>query len=61
MRFAHLTVSHAFAALRLLPLADRKKDIEILALRHQLTVLQRRPCDERPRFQPEDRALPCGG
>ena len=39
LRFAYLTVSHAFAALRLLPLSDHEKDTEILALRHQLGVL----------------------
>jgi hypothetical protein len=39
-RLAYLTVTNAFAALRLLPLGDRDKDIEILALRHQTTVLR---------------------
>ena len=57
VRFAYLAVSQAFAALRLLPLSDREKDVEILALRHQLTVLQRQLGDERPRFRPEDRAF----
>jgi transposase InsO family protein len=57
VRFAYLAVSHAFAALRLLPMSDREKDAEILALRHQLAVLQRQLGDERPRFQPEDRAF----
>ena len=56
VRFAYLAVSQAFAARRLLPLSDREKDVEILALRHQLTVLQRQLGDERPRFRPEDRA-----
>ncbi|MGW6357643.1 hypothetical protein ACWFR5_21305 [Streptomyces sp. NPDC055092] len=42
IRFAYLAVTHAFAALRLLPMNARDKDIEILALRHQMTVLQRR-------------------
>ncbi len=32
-RFAYLTVTHAFAALRLLPMSGRDKDAEILALR----------------------------
>jgi transposase InsO family protein len=57
VRFAYLAVSQAFAALRLLPLSDREKDVEILALRHQLTVLQRQLGDERPRFRSEDRAF----
>ncbi|GAA3710947.1 hypothetical protein GCM10022224_090510 [Nonomuraea antimicrobica] len=30
------------AALRLLPMSDRDKDVEILALSHQITVLERR-------------------
>lgn len=57
VRFAYLAVSQAFAALRLLPMGDREKDVEILALRHQLSVLQRQLGDERPRFRPEDRAF----
>lgn len=56
-RFAYLTVTHAFAALRLLPMSDRDKDAEILALRHQLTVLQRQLAEPRPRFTPVDRAF----
>jgi hypothetical protein len=35
VRLAYLAVSNAFAALRLLPMSDRDKDIEILALRHR--------------------------
>jgi putative transposase len=31
-------VTNTFALLRLLPMSDRDKDIEILALRHQLLV-----------------------
>ncbi|MFD9701552.1 hypothetical protein [Lentzea sp. NPDC059081] len=57
VRFAYLSVTHAFAALRLLPLTDREKDIEILALRHQLAVLQRQLGDRRPPLRPEDRAF----
>ena len=41
MRLAYLAVTNAFAALRLLPMSDRDKDVEILVLRHQLAVLQR--------------------
>jgi hypothetical protein len=33
VRFAYLAVSHAFAALWLLRMTDREKDVEILALR----------------------------
>ncbi|MEV6040507.1 hypothetical protein AB0L65_56020 [Nonomuraea sp. NPDC052116] len=41
LRLAYLAATNAFTALRLLPLGDRDKNIEILALRHQITVLQR--------------------
>ena len=41
LRLAYLAVTNGLAMLRLLPMSDRAKDIEILALRHQLTVLQR--------------------
>ncbi|MCF2534004.1 hypothetical protein [Yinghuangia soli] len=50
LRLAYLAVTTVFAALRLLPTSDRAKDIEILALRHQLTVLERQLSDRRPRF-----------
>ncbi|MEU0569206.1 hypothetical protein ABZ297_28035 [Nonomuraea sp. NPDC005983] len=33
LRLAYLAVTNAFAALRLLPMGDRDKDVEILALR----------------------------
>src|SRR5438132_1283771 len=38
-------------------MTDAAKDIEILALRHQLTVLQRQLGNQRPRLRPEDRAF----
>ncbi|MBP2473155.1 hypothetical protein JOF53_002027 [Crossiella equi] len=57
VRFTYLAVAHAFAALRLLRMTDHEKDIEILALRHQLTILQRQLGNQRPRLRPEDRAL----
>ncbi|MEV6227421.1 hypothetical protein AB0L88_05970 [Saccharopolyspora shandongensis] len=59
VRFAYLAVAHAFAALRLLPMTDREKDAEILALPHQLTVLQRQLSGQRLQLQlqPEDRAF----
>jgi hypothetical protein len=43
--------------LRLLPVSSRDKDVEILALRHQLSVLQRQLGPDRVRFTPADRAL----
>jgi transposase len=55
VRFVYLAVVHVFAALRLLSMTDREKDVEILALRHQLTILQRQLGDHRPRLRPEDR------
>ena len=57
LRLAYLGVTNAFALLRLLPMSDRDKDAEILALRHQLLVLQRQLGPGRVRFTPADRAL----
>jgi hypothetical protein len=58
LRLAYLTVTNAFAALWLLPMGDRDKDVEILALRHQITILERQPGIAAPvRFAPEDRAF----
>ncbi|WP_204069961.1 helix-turn-helix domain-containing protein, partial [Planobispora siamensis] len=57
-RLAYLAVTNAFAALRLLPMSDRDKDVEILTLRHQITVLERQlGADTRVRFVSEDRAF----
>jgi hypothetical protein len=55
LRFAYLAVTHAFAVLRLLPMTDREKDVEILALRHHITVLHRQLGDQRLRLRPEGR------
>ncbi|WP_263399635.1 hypothetical protein [Saccharopolyspora pogona] len=41
LRLAYLGVTNTFAMLRLLPMSDQDKDIEILALGHQITVLAR--------------------
>ena len=57
VRFAYLAVSNTFAVLRLLPMSGREKDAEILALRHQVRVLQRQLDGQRVRFEPADRAL----
>src|SRR5580698_9444838 len=46
-----------FGLLRRLPMSDRDKDVEILVLRHQVTVLQRQLGTTRPRFSPDDRAF----
>ncbi|MER6951924.1 hypothetical protein ABT294_48730 [Nonomuraea sp. NPDC000554] len=37
----HLTVTTIFAALRLLLMGDRDKDVETLVLRHQITIHER--------------------
>ncbi len=57
LRLADLSVTNAFALLRLLPMSDQDKDMEILALRHQIAILERQLGDARPRFSPADRAF----
>jgi putative transposase len=62
LRLAYLAVTNAFAALRLLPVGDRDKDVGILALRHQITVRERqlgadRVKADRVKLAPEDRAF----
>jgi transposase len=57
LRLAYLGVTNTFAMLRLLPMRNRDKDLEILALRHQITVLERQIGKEKVRFTPSDRAF----
>ncbi|MEU5647038.1 integrase core domain-containing protein [Streptomyces milbemycinicus] len=57
LRLAYLGVTNAFAMLRLLPMTDRDKDTEILALRHQITVLERQLNKQKVRFRPSDRVF----
>jgi len=57
LRLVYLTVSNVFATLRLLPMGDQDKDVEILALRHQIAVLERQLGRQRVRFTPGDRAF----
>ncbi|MFI9275974.1 integrase core domain-containing protein [Kitasatospora sp. NPDC052896] len=57
LRLAYLAVSNVFAVLRLLSLSDRDKEVESLALRHQIAVLRRQLGSARVRFAPEDRAF----
>ncbi|MBP2337410.1 hypothetical protein JOF41_003588 [Saccharothrix coeruleofusca] len=52
LRLAYLGVTNAVALLRLLPMSDRDKDTEILALRHQITIPEREPGKSRPRSSP---------
>jgi putative transposase len=54
-RLAYLTLCRSIQLLALLARGDAVKDLEILVLRHQLTVLRRQV--PRPRLEPADRAL----
>jgi hypothetical protein len=51
-RLAYLTLRRSIQLLVLLARGDAAKDLEILVLRHQLTVLRRQA--PRPRLQPPD-------
>jgi transposase InsO family protein len=55
LRLSYLALIGMVTLLRLLPMSNTDKDIEILALRHQLAVLQRRV--DKPRLTPPDRAF----
>jgi hypothetical protein len=57
LRLAYLGVTNGFGLLRLLSMSARDKDAEILALRHQITVLERQLGKQRVRFTPTDRAF----
>ena len=59
LRLAYLAVTNGFAMLRLLSMSERAKDVEILALRHRITVLERQLHGQghRVRFAPADRAF----
>jgi transposase InsO family protein len=50
-------MTNTFAVLRLLPMSDRDKDTEILALRHQIAMLERQLGKQKARFTPVDRAF----
>ena len=52
LRLAYLGVTNALALVRLLPMSDRDKVAEILALRHQVMVLHRQLHGDRVRFTP---------
>ena len=54
-KLAYLTLCRSIQLLALLARGDAAKDLEILVLRHQLTVLRRQV--PRPKLQPADRAL----
>ncbi|MFB7223286.1 hypothetical protein [Streptomyces sp. NPDC056227] len=57
LRLVYIGVTNAFALLRLLSMSDRDRAVEILALRHQITVLERQLGGERVRFTPTGRAF----
>jgi WD40 repeat protein len=57
LRLAYFGVTNALALLRLLPMSDRAKDAEILALRHQIMVLERQLHGAKVRFTRADRAF----
>jgi putative transposase len=54
-RLAYLLLCRSIQLLALLARSEAAKDLEILVLRHQLTVLRRQV--PRPKLQPADRAL----
>jgi hypothetical protein len=57
LRLAYLAVMNMFALLQLLQVSDQAKEAEILALRHQIIVLERQLGKARPRFSLADRAF----
>lgn len=57
LRLTYLGVTNALAILRLLAKSDRDNDLEILVLRHQITVLQRHLGRQTVRFAATDRAF----
>ncbi|MER7200062.1 MULTISPECIES: hypothetical protein [unclassified Streptomyces] len=57
IRFAYPAVTHAVAALRMLPMSDHDKDIEVLALHHQITLLERHLGTDKPTSRPEERTF----
>jgi putative transposase len=50
LKLASTGASNVSAVLRPLPMSERDKDLEILALRHQIAVLERQPDRQRLQF-----------
>jgi putative transposase len=57
VRLVYPGVTDVFEVLRLLPMSNRDTDVETVALRHQITVLERPLGGEKVRFDAADRAL----
>jgi putative transposase len=57
LRLPYLALTGVFTFVRLLPMSDSDKNVEILMLRHQLAILQRQI--DKPRLTPPDRAWLC--
>ena len=53
--FAYLAIRNLFALVWLLTRSGRSKELEILVLRHELSILRRQT--RRPHLRPADRAL----
>jgi transposase InsO family protein len=55
LRLPYLALTSVFTLIRLIPMTDSDKNVEILTLRHQLAILQRQI--DKPRLAPPDRAF----
>ncbi|GAB3853188.1 hypothetical protein GCM10027610_082720 [Dactylosporangium cerinum] len=55
LRLPYLALTSVFTLIRLIPVTDSDKNVEILTLRHQLAILQRQI--DKPRLTPHDRAF----
>jgi putative transposase len=55
LRLPYLALTSVFTLIRLTPMSDADKNVEILMLRHQLAILQRQT--DKPHLTPPDRAF----
>jgi putative transposase len=55
LRLPYLALTTVFTLVRLVPMSDSDKNVEILTLRHQLAILQRQT--DKPRLTTPDRAF----